>query len=130
MSEDKTIIDQIDPHFFNLIMSLSQTALFGMGKISHPQTGEIEKDMELARVNIDIIHMFKEKTKGNLTEKEKEIITDTLMNLQLTFADEKKRDDLEKSKETEESKDKSEDSEESKEDINQENSETEENSEK
>lgn len=91
MSNENSVDHQVDAHFFNIVVSLSQSALVGMGKVSNPHSGEIEKNMEFAKINIDIIQMLKEKTNGNLSKKEKEIITDTLMNLQLTFADEKKK---------------------------------------
>jgi len=130
MSENKSTNDQVDAHFFNIVVSLSQSALFSMGKLSHPQTGKVEKNMDLARVNIDIIQMLKEKTKGNLSVKEKEIITDSLMNLQLTFADEMKKESSEKSKESSEGIEKSEGTEASKENKNPENTESEEDSEK
>jgi hypothetical protein len=91
----------VDEKFFNIVISLSQSALVGMGKISNPQTGKVEKNMDLVRVNIDILQMLKEKTKGNLAKKEKEILTDTLTNLQLTFVDEQKKDSNESNKKEE-----------------------------
>ncbi|MFC2061438.1 DUF1844 domain-containing protein [Elusimicrobiota bacterium] len=94
--------EQIDISFFNIVISLSQAALVGMGKISNPQNGNIEKHMELARINIDILQMLKDKTKGNLTKKETEVITDTLTNLHLTFADEAKKDAAENKAKSEE----------------------------
>ncbi|MBN2406901.1 MAG: DUF1844 domain-containing protein [Elusimicrobia bacterium] len=87
MNEDA----QVDLNFFNIVISLSQAAIVGMGKISHPQTGKIEKNMEIAKINIDILQMLKDKTTGNLTKKEDEILTETLTNLQLTYADEAKK---------------------------------------
>lgn len=83
---------EVNESFFNIVISLSQGALVGMGKISNPQTGSVEKNLNLARVNIDILEMLKEKTKGNLSKKENEVLTDTLTNLQLTYADEIKKD--------------------------------------
>jgi hypothetical protein len=95
--------DQIDINFFNIVISLSQAAIVGMGKISNPQTGNVEKNMDMAKINIDILQMLKNKTQGNLLKKEDEILSDTLTNLQLTFADEVKKDSQEK-KVSEESK--------------------------
>ncbi len=94
MSENNTG-QQVDMNFLNFVLSLSQTALVGMGKISNPQTGKVEKNMGLSRINIDILEMLKEKTRGNLTDKEKEVLFDTLTNLQLTYADEKKKETTE-----------------------------------
>lgn len=94
-------LNQIDSNFFNIIISLSQSAAVAMGKISNSQTGKIEKNMIVAKGNIDILQMLKDKTKGNLTKKENEILSDTLTNLQLTYADESKKDSEEKQKKEE-----------------------------
>ena len=98
MNQNNHTETQLDSNFFNIVISLSQSAFVGLGKITNPHTGKVEKNLELARINIDILQMLKDKTKGNLTDKERELISDTLMNLQLNYAEEKK-------KEAEESKD-------------------------
>lgn len=91
--------NDVDMNFFNIVISISQAAMLGMGKIANPQTGKVEKSMEIAKVNIDILQMFKDKTKGNLSKKENEILTDSLANLQLTYADEIKKEPSEKKEE-------------------------------
>lgn len=90
---------QVDINFFNMVISLSQSALVGMGKVTNPQTNQVQKNMDIAKINIDILEMLKEKTKGNLSKKEQEILSDTLTNLQLTFADEMKKGPSEQEKE-------------------------------
>ena len=90
MSEEKN--NQVDMNFFNIVMSLSQSALMYMGKITNPHSGKVEKNLELVQANIDILQMLQYKTKGNLTKKEKEVLNENLTNLQLTYADEKKKD--------------------------------------
>jgi hypothetical protein len=84
--------EQVDVNFFNIVVFLSQAAFMGMGKIANPQTSKVEKNMDIAKVNIDILQMLKEKTIGNLSKKENELISDTLTNLQLTYADEMKKE--------------------------------------
>ncbi len=81
----------LDMNFFNIVISISQAAMMGMGKISNPQTNKVEKNLNIAKANIDILQMLKDKTEGNLTKKENEILTDTLTSLQLTYADEVKK---------------------------------------
>jgi hypothetical protein len=44
--------------------------------------------------------MIKEKTAGNLSKKENEMLGDSLANLQLTYADEKKKDAEEEKQKT------------------------------
>ncbi len=96
--------NQVNFHFINLVMSLSQSAFMGMGKISNPQTGKVEKNMEFAKVNIDILQMLQDKTKGNLDKKENEILLDTLTNLQLTYADDIKKKPDDKKEDSKEEK--------------------------
>ena len=58
---------QVDVNLFNIVISLSQAAMMGLGKISNPHTGNIENNMDIAKINIDILQMLKDKTVGNLT---------------------------------------------------------------
>ena len=79
-------------------MSLTTAAWSQLGKIPHPMTKKIEKDLEQAQITIDFIRMLVEKTKGNLTPKEHELLTTTVTDLELNFADEvKKTDGVERS---------------------------------
>ena len=89
---------EADPYLINLVISFSQAAIVGMGKISNPMTGKIEKNMDIAKVNIEMLAMLKEKTKGNITKEEADMISDTLASLQLTYADEKSKPHVEEKK--------------------------------
>lgn len=97
--------EQVDENFSNMVMSFSQTALVGMGKIANPQTGEVDKNLNMARTYIDMLQMLSEKTEGNLTKKEKDILGSTVTNLQLTYANE-----MEESEESDSEEDKEEES--------------------
>ncbi len=97
MTENKNE-QQVNANFFNLVISLSQSAFVNMGKTSNPQTGKVEKNLQVAKINIDILQMLREKTQGNLLDKEKEVLNDSLTNLQLNYAQECKKE-AEKGKE-------------------------------
>lgn len=71
--------------FMNMILDLSSTAMFAMGKIAHPETGKTEKNLEMAQMSIDMLEMLQTKTKGNLNDKEEALLSTTLTNLRLTF---------------------------------------------
>lgn len=86
---------EVNESFFNIVVSLAQAAMMSMGKLSNPQTGKVEKNMNIAKINIDILQMLKDKTVGNLSAKENEILSDSLTTLQLTYADEVKKGDTE-----------------------------------
>ncbi len=44
-----------------------------------------EPDLELARYHIDMLQTLEEKTKGNLTEQEKAVLSQTLSDLRMSF---------------------------------------------
>jgi hypothetical protein len=72
-------------NFNSLIFSLSSSALFHLGEIADPQTGEKKKDLPLAKHAIDTISMLEEKTKGNLTEEEARFIENVLTDLRWRY---------------------------------------------
>jgi hypothetical protein len=82
---------EVDLRFLTLVMSLATAAWSQLGKIPHPSTQKIEKDLEQAKMSIDFLSMLLEKTKGNLKPKEDELLSNTVSDLQLNFADEAKK---------------------------------------
>lgn len=71
--------------FSTLVLSMASSAVLAMGLEKNPHTGEYEKDLNVARFNIDLLAMLKEKTKGNLTPDEKQFIESVVSDLQLKF---------------------------------------------
>ncbi|WP_456385347.1 DUF1844 domain-containing protein [Desulfolithobacter sp.] len=71
--------------FSTFILSLNTSALFHMGELPHPETGEKAVDMELARHSIDTLSMLQDKTRGNLQEDEKELLNNILYELKLRY---------------------------------------------
>ncbi len=67
-----------------VMMQAQQISLF-LGRIPHPQTGKAEVNLEAARVFIDQLEMIREKTRGNLTADETEILAKVLADLQMEF---------------------------------------------
>ena len=84
--------EKINEYFLSLVFSLSAAAMQQMGKISNPITNKTEKNLEQAKVSIDIIEMLVEKTKGNRTVEENKFLLSTLSDLQLNFVDELDKD--------------------------------------
>jgi len=68
--------------FNGLILGFSSAALYYLGHA--PVDGDEVKEINLplARQNIDIISLLKEKTKGNLSAEETKLIGEILMDLQ------------------------------------------------
>lgn len=75
--------DKKEPsQFSTLVLSLASTALIKMGL--DPEHKE-EKNMELARWNIDLLELLKEKTKNNLSGEESKILDSCVNDLRLQF---------------------------------------------
>jgi|GEM_PF-1545306 len=77
----------INPYLFNLIVSHEAAAMQFMGKIANP-TGKIERDLKMARFAIDTLEALQEKTKGNLSNDEKNLLDHTLYQLRMNYVDE------------------------------------------
>ncbi len=77
-----------DALFVQLILQFQTSAMVGLGKLPNPITNKIEKDLEAAKLSIDMIDMIKFKTKGNLTEDEERLITQVSKDLKLNYVDE------------------------------------------
>ncbi len=73
--------------FAQLVMQQSSMAMMLLGKTAHPQTGEIVRDLEAARLFIDQLEMLEYKTKGNLTQEETALLRQSLMSLRLAFVE-------------------------------------------
>ncbi len=89
--------------FVMLIQQHEQIAMMGMGKIQNPATGKSERDLKAAKYAIDTLVMLEKFTSGNLPKEMAAYLNQTLTNLRLNYADEKKKDNS-----PEESKDESE----------------------
>jgi hypothetical protein len=72
-------------NFSTFIVSLSTEILFHLGEIPHPETGERQKNLPLAKHAIDTLVMLQEKTRGNLTEEEKKLLESMLYDLRMCF---------------------------------------------
>ncbi len=73
--------------FSTFVLSLANTALFQLGFIKVSESEEPQKDLPGARQTIDIVAMLEEKTRGNLTDQEKKILTETLFQLRMAFVE-------------------------------------------
>lgn len=85
MAENKT--DTIFPEvtFSAFIMSLASTALVGLGEAPDPASGKTFKDLGLARTNIDILELLRQKTSGNLDASENALLENLLCDLRLKY---------------------------------------------
>ena len=71
--------------FSAFIMSLNTSALFHLGEISDPVTGEKQQDLVLVKHTIETLQLLEDKTKGNLTDDEKDILKNALSDLKMRY---------------------------------------------
>jgi len=77
-------------NFSTFIISLNASALVHLGVIKDPATNEKIMNLALGKQTIDILGMLEEKTKGNLTADEVEILKNILYNLRMAYVKQKK----------------------------------------
>ncbi len=72
-------------NFAALVSMLTTQALFALGLLQVKGQEKKEPDLELAKYNIDMLETMEEKTKGNLTEEEQMVLTNTLNELRMGY---------------------------------------------
>jgi hypothetical protein len=76
--------------FMQVVYQNQQLALIGLGKLKNPISNVEEKNLEQAKMAIDILDMLTIKTKGNLSEREDRFLQDVLRDLKLNYVNETK----------------------------------------
>lgn len=77
--------------FTTFILSISSAAFMGLGLRAKPDAKEPEVDLELAKQNIDLLELVKEKTKNNLTADEERLLDNLLFETRMGFIEVKKQ---------------------------------------
>lgn len=73
--------------FSTFVLSLGSTAMVNLGQVPPPGATEPVKDLPAAKQMIDIIGILQEKTRGNLTESEQQLIDSLLYDLRVKWVD-------------------------------------------
>ena len=71
--------------FTSFVMSLAHQTVVLLGEAPNPETGQVATNIEGARQTIDIIGILEEKTKGNLTDSEKNLLDEALTGLRMAY---------------------------------------------
>ena len=71
--------------FSTFIFSMSTSALMHLGEVPDPNTGQAVHDIKLAKQTIDILGMLQQKTDGNLTAEEENLLKHLLYELRLKY---------------------------------------------
>ena len=76
---------EMSQRFIEFVMMQAQQASLFLGRIPSPQSGKTEVMLEPAKLFIDHLEMIREKTRGNLTNEEKEILNSVLSDLEMAY---------------------------------------------
>ena len=77
-----------DLSFTTFVVSLASSAAIHFGDLPDPNTGErAEVNLEGAAQMIDILSLLEEKTRGNLTLEERQVLEQVLYELRMRFID-------------------------------------------
>lgn len=71
--------------FVNFLSTLATNAAAALGAMPHPATGQRSLDLETGKYWLDVMAMIKERTKGNLHEKELRLLDGILGDLRMQY---------------------------------------------
>jgi len=84
--EEKAPRGPLPPGNFAALVSMLVTqALFALGVLKVQGQEDKEPDLEMAKYNIDMLETLEEKTRGNLTEEEKNVLENTLNQVRMAY---------------------------------------------
>jgi len=92
--------------FDQLISSLVHSAWVYLGKIKNPINDKLEKNMDQASVQIDMLDMLFKRMTGNLSEEEDKYLGHIIRELKMNFVEEKNKPEESDSSESVEEKSK------------------------
>ncbi|NIP93794.1 MAG: DUF1844 domain-containing protein [Akkermansiaceae bacterium] len=74
--------------FSTFLLSLGTSALYHLGLVKDPESGETaEANRPLAKQTIDTLEILQQKTQGNLTEQESQLLQNLLTELRMRFVE-------------------------------------------
>jgi hypothetical protein len=74
-------------NFSTFVISLSTQALVHLGEVANPTSGQLERDLPVAKQMIDILALLKDKTRGNLDQNEEKLLEEILYDLRIRYVE-------------------------------------------
>ena len=74
--------------FMHLVLQNQQMAMISLGQVKNPVSDRLDKNLEYAKLSIDTLNMLKQKTKGNLSDYEENLLTETVNQLKIIYVEE------------------------------------------
>ena len=71
--------------FSAFVLSIASSALAHLGEVPDPESGQTTRNLEVAKHNIDVLSMLKDKTAGNLDADDTRLIDAVLYELRLKY---------------------------------------------
>jgi hypothetical protein len=81
--EERTFLPPLE--FASLVILLYFPALIQLGLMPDPVSGERRENLTLAKRNIDLLDLLKDKTKGNLNAEEEKFLEEALSQLKMAY---------------------------------------------
>ena len=73
------------PRFLDLVQSIQLGAMVSLGMVQGPDGKRPPANLPAAKDAIDILAVLQEKTKGNLTKEEEEVLREGLYHLRMAY---------------------------------------------
>lgn len=81
-------MDAMEVNFVNYVTSLAFQSLIFLGEIPNPMAdNKIEQNLPQAKFLIDTLSMLRDKTKGNLSKDEEDLLNASVYELQMKFVE-------------------------------------------
>ncbi len=81
----KNVLPKVD--FSGFVLSIYSSGLVQLGKVEDPSSGEVKKDLTMAKYTIDMMAMLSEKTKGNLNKDEENLMRALLSEIRMAYVE-------------------------------------------
>jgi len=84
--EEKKNHESMEPSFLTVVMMISGSAMGYLEAAGNKELeGKRKENLELARFTIDLLGVLEEKTRGNLSEEEDQVLQKSLADLRLLY---------------------------------------------
>lgn len=83
--QQSTHSGEMAQRFIELVMMQAQQAAMFLGQLPGPEGQKLEPNLGYARMFIDQLEMLQEKTRGNLSNEETQVLGGVLSDLRLAF---------------------------------------------
>jgi hypothetical protein len=85
--EEPSAASEARSEFARIVSSLATTAYSALGLLADPATGARHRDLAIARQMIDWLGVLEQKTRGNLSFEETDLLSRALYELRLAYVE-------------------------------------------